>query len=149
MAQAAKRAAAPGAPAMVFAQCGKATPEDVAVVSKAGIECLANVSDQEMAEIYCAADVYANFSRWEGWNLGIAQALAYGLPVVASDIPAHRINFDIFTTSDVGAAAREIARIGAEVAASGFAPSRTALIHDWEERLSSYIDDLMTFWRQW
>ena len=149
VAQAARRAAAPGAPELVFAQCGKATPEDVAAVARTGVACLANVTDEEMAEIYCAADVYANFSQWEGWNLGIAQALAYGLPVVASDIAAHRINFDVFTTADADVAAREIARLGAQVAAAGFAPPRKALVHDWDERLTPYVDDLLKLWREW
>ncbi|RYZ24721.1 MAG: glycosyltransferase, partial [Sphingobacteriales bacterium] len=43
-----------------------------------------------LAELYAASDLYLSLSQWEGYNLGIGQALAMGLPVVASDIPAHR-----------------------------------------------------------
>lgn len=134
-------------PRLVFVQCGKATADDVAALSATGIECVANVSDAEMVEIYCAADVYANFSQWEGWNLGIAQALAFGLPVVASDIAAHRNNFDVFTTSNSRRAAAEILRLGQKIAAADFSQERTAAVESWSSRLDPYIDDLYEFWK--
>ena len=58
-----------------------------------------------MIDLYCAADAYINFSKWEGYNLGIAQALAMGLPTMASDIPAHRA-FNIFTSNIMTDSAR-------------------------------------------
>ena len=39
---------------------------------------------------FCAADVYLNLSRWEGVDMGLLQAMAVGLPILASDIAAHR-----------------------------------------------------------
>jgi glycosyltransferase involved in cell wall biosynthesis len=48
------------------------------------------VADSTLVDLYAAADLYMSFSKWEGYNLGIGQALAFGLPVLASDIPAHR-----------------------------------------------------------
>ena len=54
-----------------------------------------------------------NFSKWEGFNLGIAQALALGLDVVASDIAAHR-QFPIATTDE---AARRVALVSQAVQA--------------------------------
>ena len=74
----------------VFVLCGKGDAQDVAEVQLQGLTAIANVSDEELIELYAAADMYMNFSRWEGYNLGIGQALAMGLPVIASDIPAHR-----------------------------------------------------------
>jgi glycosyltransferase involved in cell wall biosynthesis len=74
----------------VFVLCGKGDKQDVAEVESEGFTAIANVSDEELIELYAAADMYMNFSRWEGYNLGIGQALAMGLPVIASDIPAHR-----------------------------------------------------------
>lgn len=149
IAKATRRARTDGTSEIVFVQCGKGNPEDVTAILKCGIDCYANVTDREMVELYCAADVYANFSQWEGWNLGIAQALAYGLPIIASDIPAHRQNFDIFTTSDVLIAAREIIRLAENIAAAGYSPERIPLINTWEEQLSPFTDDLLNSWREW
>lgn len=85
---------------LVFVLCGKSNDEDVAEMTRLGLKVFANVSDDEMVDLYCAADAYINFSKWEGYNLGIAQALAMGLPTMASDIPAHRA-FDIFTSNNM------------------------------------------------
>ena len=63
-----------------FVLCGKATKEDVSEVEALGISAVANVSDQELIDLYAAADIYMNFSQWEGYNLGIGQALALGPP---------------------------------------------------------------------
>jgi glycosyltransferase involved in cell wall biosynthesis len=40
--------------------------------------------------LYAALDVLATPSRWEGYGLVLAEAMAAGVPVVASDIPAIR-----------------------------------------------------------
>lgn len=85
---------------VVFVLCGKADPSDVEEMEASGLVVRANVTDTELIELYAATDAYVNLSRWEGYNLGIGQALAMGLPVLASDIPAHRA-FGILTTDDV------------------------------------------------
>ncbi|KQP94602.1 hypothetical protein ASF57_21475 [Methylobacterium sp. Leaf117] len=74
----------------VFVLAGRGNASDEAYVSAAGIVVFTNVSDAEMAELYAAADLFVSLSRWEGYNLCIGQARAMGLPVVASDIEAHR-----------------------------------------------------------
>lgn len=98
--------AAPGE--ILFVQCGKASQEDVKAVSATGLVAMANPSDASLVDIYLAADAYANFSRWEGYNLGIGQALAMGLPTLASDIPAHR-EFGIEVTNEIDRAADWVA----------------------------------------
>ncbi|RYX89513.1 MAG: glycosyltransferase [Comamonadaceae bacterium] len=84
----------------VFVLVGKGDPDDVEEMENRGLRVFANVSDAQMLDMYCCADLYANFSKWEGYNLGIGQALAMGLEVVASDIPVHR-SFPIYTSSMV------------------------------------------------
>ncbi len=89
---------------LIFVLCGKGTSDDVAEMTRCGLFVQANVSNDEMLDLYCAADAYANFSKWEGYNLGIAQALAMGLPTIASNIPAHWA-FGIHVSDDVDDAA--------------------------------------------
>ena len=84
---------------LVFILCGKGSHEDRDEMIAAGLTVYASVTDAALIDLYVAADIYVNFSKWEGFNLGIAQALAMGLEVVASDIPAHR-QFPIATADD-------------------------------------------------
>ena len=41
-------------------------------------------------ELLKAADVYVQPSRWEGHPIALIEAMAAGLPVVASDVPGNR-----------------------------------------------------------
>jgi len=47
------------------------------------------VEDQELPYYYSACDVYATATLWEGFDLPIVEAQAYGKPVVAFDLCAH------------------------------------------------------------
>lgn len=119
----------------VFVLCGKGDESDVAEMRANGLHVIPNVSDEEMAEIYAAADVYANFSRWEGYNLGIGQALAMGLPVIASDIPAHRA-FGVAVTNDASEAAlflrEQVQRPGV----------RVPTVWEWDRSLAMFVDEI-------
>jgi GT2 family glycosyltransferase len=119
----------------IFVLCGKATPEDVAEMQKVGFEVFENVTDVEMGEIYTAADVYTNFSRWEGYNLGIGQALALGLPVVASDIPAHRA-FPIFTSNDTLTIIEKLSEFVEAVIDNQFSGERKPIVSGWKDSLA-------------
>lgn len=56
-----------------------------------GVVTIAGAVDEDVLRRWWAsADVYATASTREAFGIGFAQALVAGLPVVASDIPAHR-----------------------------------------------------------
>ncbi|HUX11190.1 MAG TPA: glycosyltransferase family 1 protein, partial [Terriglobia bacterium] len=46
------------------------------------------VSDEELAMLYTLADVFAYPSRYEGFGIPLVEAMSFGLPIVASRIPA-------------------------------------------------------------
>lgn len=117
----------------IFVLCGKGTPDDVAEMARCGLLVEANVSNDEILDLYCAADAYANFSKWEGYNLGIAQALAMGLPTTASDIPAHRA-FGIHVSNDVDDAANWILQTARTN------EPRAPKIWAWDKPLAQLID---------
>jgi GT2 family glycosyltransferase len=83
----------------IFVLAGKGNDSDVLEMEACGLRVFSNVTDDELVDLYCCADIYANFSKWEGYNLGIGQAQAMGLPIIASDIPAHRA-FGEFVSND-------------------------------------------------
>jgi glycosyltransferase involved in cell wall biosynthesis len=122
---------------VVFVLAGKGTKEDVAEVEALGISAIANVSDAELAHLYAAADIYMSFSQWEGYNLGIGQALAHGLLVIASDIPAHR-EFGVTTTNDPDAAAAALQPL-VEAALSGLLlAERASKLWAWDDPLAAF-----------
>ena len=96
-----------------------------------------NVSDERLIELYQAADAYMGFSRWEGYNLGIGQALAMGLPTIASDIPAHR-EFPIATSDSILAVCDWLAR-QIELRTAATADRRTT-VYEWEESVTRFTD---------
>ncbi|WP_457753367.1 glycosyltransferase [Thermococcus sp.] len=49
------------------------------------IKLLGFISDEELVEFYDSIDVYVHTSRYEGWGLPIAEALARGKPVIVLD----------------------------------------------------------------
>jgi GT2 family glycosyltransferase len=116
----------------LFVLCGKGSPEDAKEMTERGLVVAANVTDEEMTDLYCAADAYANFSKWEGYNLGIGQGLAMGLPVIASDIPAHRA-FGIEVTNKVMDAAKWVVLTSAQKIV------RSPKIWGWDDPLSQLI----------
>lgn len=124
---------------LAFILCGKGSPADRDEMEAAGLTVFASVSDPELIDLYVAADLYVNFSKWEGFNLGIAQALAMGLEVVASDIPAHR-QFPIATADDPAERTRLLADAAARHRAGR---DRRAVLLPWEPLLEWLRDRIV------
>ena len=122
---------------MEFILCGKATREDIREVEALGLTVAAAVSDRELADLYAAADIYMNFSQWEGYNLGIGQALAMGLPVIASDIPAHR-EFGTFVTNDLAEATAMLEFLADEALSGMLLRARKPKLWTWDQPLAEF-----------
>ncbi len=116
-----------------FTRCvlaGKASRADAAALANAGLDVIANPSDEILADMYHAADLYVSFSRWEGYNLGIGQALALGLPVIASDIPAHRA-FEITVVDELAEAVAAVVRAFCDKTRAEHPRERTPRLQPW------------------
>jgi glycosyltransferase involved in cell wall biosynthesis len=61
------------------------------------------VDEETLGRWWASASLYATASRQEAYGIGLAEALKAGLPVVASDIPAHR---EVIRCAGPGAASR-------------------------------------------
>ena len=118
---------------------GLGDADNVADMRELGLVPFANVSDAEMRERYAASDLYVNLSEWEGYNLGIGQAMAMGLDVVASDIDAHR-EFGV----DVAHTVPEICdQIAARVGHWSQGPSaRRPVVEHWDAPLARFAEIL-------
>jgi GT2 family glycosyltransferase len=122
---------------LIWALAGAGSPSDVEQAEQLGFTVFPNVSDEMLADLYKAADVYMGFSKWEGYNLGIAQALAMGLPTLGSDIPAHR-EFGIRTTNSVLVACEWLAA-EVERRAAAMPGQRIATVYDWDRNATAFV----------
>jgi GT2 family glycosyltransferase/glycosyltransferase involved in cell wall biosynthesis len=122
---------------LVWALAGAGTPADVEQVEALGFTVFPNVSDAMLADLYKAADAYMGFSKWEGYNLGISQALAMGLPTLGSDIPAHR-EFGIPTTNSLLVACEWLAK-EVERRAAATPGQRIATVYDWDRSATAFL----------
>jgi glycosyltransferase involved in cell wall biosynthesis len=123
----------------IFVLAGRGNASDEAYVRAAGLTVFTNISDAEMAELYAAADLFVSLSRWEGYNLCIGQACAMGLPVVASDIEAHR-EFGVETANTLPLLLEKFVQHASQWSEKGL--PRTALIEPWSTPLTLMRDTI-------
>ncbi|MDZ7836902.1 MAG: glycosyltransferase family 4 protein [Actinomycetota bacterium] len=68
---------------------GYGSQNDEALLKNQGILVLPNASEQLMPMIYKACDIYITCSKWEGFDLPVAEAHSFKKPSVCYDIGAH------------------------------------------------------------
>jgi O-antigen biosynthesis protein len=82
-----------------FVLAGRSEPADRAWAESRGLVALSNLDDDQLIAAYLDSNIYLSTSQWEGYNLGLAQALALGVPTLASARGAHP-EFPIRTSDD-------------------------------------------------
>jgi glycosyltransferase involved in cell wall biosynthesis len=84
-----------------FVLCGPTVDGDIRDLRHEGLKIFPFAAGDKLVDLYNCADMYVCFSRWEEYNLGLSQAVAFGLPVIASDIPAHRFfGIDVLNSTE-------------------------------------------------
>lgn len=118
-----------------------------------GVVMLGHRSGEALAELYSHAGVFILPSSHEGQPIVVLEAASYGLPLVLSDIPAHReiaiSRTRYFDVGDIATLAKHLAAVfAAPVVETPDAVERARLIakHDWhtiaQRTLAVYFDAL-------
>lgn len=113
------------------------------------------VSEDRLADLYRGAIAVLNASSYEGYGLPVAEGLASGAPVIASDIPPHREvagdAAEFFTAGDVDDLAATMQRLlddparAAELARAG--PKRVRELAALEPSWRTAIQTAFEEWR--
>lgn len=92
---------------VLFLLAGKSSERDLEWAKGEGLEAFSNLSENELISAYLDSHFYLSTSQWEGFNLGLGQALSFGLDCAASDKGAHS-ELGVFVSNDPEILAREI-----------------------------------------
>jgi glycosyltransferase involved in cell wall biosynthesis len=102
------------------------------------VQVVGYVSDDEKWRWFADADVFCSLSAYEGMPVATLEALSFGLPVVLSDIPAHRVvvekynatgAFTSIEPSDVHAKIEQFAELSVVVS-----------LPSWQEIATNYLE---------
>ncbi len=120
-------------------------------VAPAWVRRLGAVAEEDVPALFCAAEIVVAPSRGEGFDLPVLEALACGVPVIASDIDVHVEHFadavEFFPDGDAEALGAAVMRVltdserGRALRAGG---SRLASRFTWEASALSHLD----VWRE-
>ncbi|MCG7285414.1 glycosyltransferase family 4 protein [Cellulomonas sp. ACRRI] len=102
-------------------------PADVPADVVAGVRFTGYVPDADLPSVYRGARLFVFPSRYEGFGLPLLEAMACGVPAIASDIPPFRtIGQDLVDYADPGDPAAFAAAITAALTAPQDDPARAA-----------------------
>ena len=114
---------------VLFVLGGKSSPRDLEWAKGEGLEAFSNLSENELISAYLDSHFYLSTSQWEGFNLGLGQALSFGLDCAASDRGAHP-ELGVFVSNDPAVLAEKI-----QASYEDFCQTPV----DWKERLSHAV----------
>jgi len=96
------------------------------------------VSDEEKWRWFTDADCFTSLSAYEGMPVATMEALSFGVPVVLSNIPAHRVVIDDYGATgtlvddDPAEIATAVRRLHGEIA--------DVTLPTWQEIAIEYLD---------
>jgi len=68
---------------------GFGSKNDEEYLKNQGILAIGNAPEEQMPLLYSSCDIYATASKWEGFDLPIAEAQGFGKPTISYNIGAH------------------------------------------------------------
>lgn len=112
--------------------------EDVEAYSSERFQSIGYINDTEKWRWFADADVFVSISVYEGMPVATAEALSFGLPVVLSDIPAHRHLLETYgvTGQIVANSPEEIATAIADLRKQ----RSSVALPEWRSVVKKYLD---------